>query len=680
MSRTLGVLAALVVTLILPIGAEAEDPSTAEFLKSALGREFLGADRAQTEVLDFVEVRFPVMPEIISWDDWRRRADRMRAEVLERVIFRGEAASWRDAQTRVEWLETMEGGPGYRIKTLRYEALPGLWIPALLYEPEPLEGHVPVILNVNGHDPNGKAADYKQTRCINQAKRGMIALNVEWFGMGQLRAPGFDHGLINAIDLCGTSGIATHYLAMTRGLDVLLAHEHADPNRVAVTGLSGGGWQTIFVSAFDTRVQLSVPVAGYSSFFTKMRHFDDLGDSEQTPCDLATVTDYALMTAMLAPRSALLIFNARDDCCFAAPHALPLLWRTAAPIFRLAGKEGLLRAHVNFDPGNHNYGRDNRRALYTMLGDRFYPGDPAYDAEEIECQSELKTKDQLQVELPPDNADFAAIALALSQNLPRDGDFPSDRGAAQRWQTERRERLRAIVKARTWDVKARPVGSGPKSHHLQAQFWKLQVGKDWTVPVVEIVPEDARGTVILVADEGRKQVAAEAEQALTDHRRVLAVDPLGLGESKLPTKEGLFDLLICAVGERPLGIQASQLAAIARWARQREREPVTLAAIGSRASVAALVAAAVEERAIGQVRLRGSLGSLKELIEQKKKYPDAPELFCFGLLEALDIKQLVALVAPRPVSFEEPSDRAKAELGAAKSWYKVLGSEFDPLP
>ena len=30
----------------------------------------------------------------------------------------------------------------------------------------------------------------------------------------------------------------------------------------------------------------------------------------------------------------------------------------------------------------------------------------------------------------------------------------------------------------------------------------------------------------------------------------------------------------------------------------------------------------------------------------------APELFCFGLLEWFDVKQLTALVAPRPVSNE----------------------------
>lgn len=221
---------------------------------------------------------------------------------------------------------------------------------ALLYEPDNLSGTVPVVLNVNGHDSAGKAAGYKQLRCINLAKRGMIALNVEWLGMGQLRNPGNNHGAMNQLDLCGTSGIAPFYLAMTRALDVLLAHRHADRKRVAVAGLSGGGWGTIFISSLDTRVTLANPVAGYSSFFTRARYFSDLGDSEQTPSDLATVVDYAHLTAMMAPRPLLLTFNAKDNCCFRADHALQPLLDAATPVYHAVGKPGALHYHVNLSP------------------------------------------------------------------------------------------------------------------------------------------------------------------------------------------------------------------------------------------------------------------------------------------------------------------------------------------
>src|SRR5262249_19157057 len=190
---------------ILGIDAVAADPAKdahESFIKKAVARTIIGPRQTLAEAIDYCENAIPPMPDAKSVAVWEAHADRMRRDALRHVIFRGEAETWRDAKTRVEWLETIPGGPGYRIKKLRFEALPGLWIPALLYEPETLTGKVPVVLNVNGHDSKGKAADYKQIRCINLAKRGMLALNPDWFWMGQFATPDYRHDLINHIDLC----------------------------------------------------------------------------------------------------------------------------------------------------------------------------------------------------------------------------------------------------------------------------------------------------------------------------------------------------------------------------------------------------------------------------------------------------------------------------------------------
>ncbi len=47
------------------------------------------------------------------------------------------------------------------------------------------------------------------------------------------------------------------------------------------------------------------------------------------------------------------------------------------------------------------------------------------------------------------------------------------------------------------------------------------------------------------------------------------------------------------------------------------------------------------------------MDSLKDLIEQGQSFEQSPELFCFGLLEAFDLPQIEALVAPRPVDRKE---------------------------
>src|SRR5688500_16678130 len=398
-------------------------------IDSALARTILEPNQPLIEVQVYTAARVKPMPSVATRSQWDKVSQQLRKELLEKVVLRGKAKEWNEANTRVKWLETLSGA-GYRVKKLRYEAIPGLWIPALLYEPEKLSGKVPAVLNVNGHDGNGKAASYKQVRCINLAKRGMLALNVEWLGMGQLSGAGYSHTRMNQLDLCGTSGLAPFYLAMSRAIDLLLAHEHADPQRLAVPGLSGGGWQTIFISSLDPRVKLTNPVAGYSSFKTRARNLSDLGDSEQTPNDLATVADYSHLTALMAPRPTLLTFNSKDQCCFASGHAMQPLVDAASPVFTLHGKRDNLRTHVNDDPGTHNYEKDNRQAFYRMVCDHFYAGDQSYSADEIASDGEVKSKEALAVELPTPNADFNSLAVALAKGLPKDPELPSDKAAA----------------------------------------------------------------------------------------------------------------------------------------------------------------------------------------------------------------------------------------------------------
>lgn len=606
-------------------------------IDQALRQPVIEPDLPWHEVQDFTETRVLPMPEVSTVAAWEKYIEGRRAAALKDVVLRGAAAGWRDAQTKVEWLDTIDGGPGYKIRKLRYEAIPGLWVPALLYVPDKLEGKVPVVLNVNGHDGNGKAADYKQIRCINQAKRGMLALNVEWFGMGQLRSAGFNHYKSNQIDLCGTSGVALHYLYMTCGLDILLDLPNADPKRVAVAGLSGGGWQTIFVSALDQRVTLSNPVAGYSSYVTRARHTSDLGDSEQTPVDLAVTADYNHLTAMRAPRPTLLTFNAQDQCCFRADHALDPLMQASQPIFDLYGKGTNLRSHVNSDPGSHNFLLDNRQQLYKMLRDHFFAGAADDTTEEIESESEVKSAETLSVELPEGNLDFHQIALNLMQDLP----VPH----AQSLEGQRTN-LRQILRYEPFPV---TVLQSDKIEidGVSAKALRLKLGSEWTVPATWLTPAgEVTGAVLLIADAGRASAAKAVEQQLQSGKQVVAVDPFYFGESKISQRDFLYALLVSSVGKRPLGIQAAQVAAVAEWMKKETGAPVELQAIGPRTGLVADVSAAVNPGLFIRVSVAGGYHSLKEIIERDLDVSQAPELFCFGLLEAIDVPTLKSLATP----------------------------------
>lgn len=645
-----------------------------------LAEPILGPQQALSEVQAYTESRVPRMPTVNSVREWEPMAAQIRQDVLERVVYVGEAKKWKEQPTQIDWQETIDGGPGYHIRKLRYEAVPGLWIPAVLYEPDHLQGRVPVFMNVNGHEGEGKAVLNKQLRSINMAKRGMIVLNADWLGMGQLRGENFLHYRMNQLDLCGTAGLAVFYEKMRRGLDVLLAHEHADPTRVGVAGLSGGGWQTIMISSLDTRVTLANPVAGYSSFRTRVRFFSDLGDSEQTPVDLATCADYNHLTALLAPRPALLTYNHDDDCCFKSEHALPPLLEAGLPIYRLYGQEWRLRSHVNYTPGTHNFDQDNREALYRLLADHFFTGELDMPRTELPSENEVKTAEQLHVELPADNADFHSLALAISQGLPRNADLPTDKALAGAWQNRARQQLAEVLRARP-EVARADEANRAEHEGIQVRRLRLKIGDAWTVPAVEITPQNPQGTTLVVCDEGRSTAGGSVEALLKASQRVVAIDPFYLGESSIPERGFLMALFLSAVGDRPLGVQARQIAAAARYLHQDlGPDPVAVLGIGARASLACLAAAALEPEAIGRVRLVKSLASLHEILEQNGTVDRTPELFCFGLLAQFDVEQLVALVAPRPVEFDEPSERHKTELQSLNDWYELLGSDFRVVP
>lgn len=591
--------------------------------------------------------------------EWLAQAEQIRETVLRNVIFRGVPQQWQEGPVKIVWQETLPG-KGYTIRKLRYEAVPGLWIGALLYEPENLTGKVPVVLNPNGHvGKPGMTIDYKQARCINLAKRGMLALNYEWIGMGQLSDPGYAHGNAAHLDLCGRAGVSVFYQSLKRGLDVLLSHPSADPERTAVTGLSGGGWQTIVFSSLDTRVKLCAPNAGYSGIERRIWETRDIGDREQNPPDLVAIADYPVLTALLAPRPALLIYNAQDDCCFYAATARLSVFDPVVPVYEMLGVGDHFAFHVNSDPGTHNYLVDNRQAFYRFINRHFLPPDQRKD-EEIPCEDEIRKPEELKIEYPPDNADFYSLAAAAMRDLPA-AKCPAEAETARRqWSDKTRDALAKVVRAdltlRTSPVVTKlsastmPVGQTPGTPV------HLRVGGQWTLPVVGYAPPKGGPTAchLIIADGGIGKARELAGAVLDRGERAIVADILFTGEC-VPAITGSwqFSQMIDAVGARPLGVQVGQLdTIIEHLARQYPGETLHVTAVGRVSGLAALTTAALTPGRVASLTLRDMLPSLKDLIAKKVSWNDAPSVFCFGLLEVADVPELIELAKPTQVKMQ----------------------------
>jgi dienelactone hydrolase len=666
-------LAALLALAGLPgLSEGAEKPP----LDKCLAAPILAPGRTGAELEGNIISRVPPLELPPSGEEWRARSSDIRSRVLSQVVFRGWPEEIVRSRAAVKYLDsaTIETGKGYRIRKLLYEPIPGLWIPALLYEPEhpekggavSAEGKVPAVLNVNGHvGPQGKAIDYKQIRCINLAKRGFLALNPEWYAFGELAGAGYSHNELCWLDLCGKSGVALFYLALRGGIDVLLDHPLADPRRVAVTGLSGGGWQTIFLSALDERVKVCAPNAGYIGLATRVLHDGDVGDLEQNPVDLVPEADYTHLTALLVPRPALLIYNRRDDCCFASPRARASVHEPVIPFYHRFAPWAEFSFHENFEPGTHNYGLDNRLAFYRFLG-RLWLDPPDRIDDEIPFEGEVRSFDDLKVGIPPENETFHSLAMKLSADLPELGEDALRREPELK--KAARGRLRDLLRVPEAKVEARESASVPGGH-----AWRLRLSSGWTLPAVEPgpgegapgageSPQDAKRRVtILLADAGRASLTSRAEAVLKGGGRVLAADLLLAGECR-PARLAPwhFSMLLSNVGLRALGEETAQVLALASWARESlGATEVALEARGRTAGTAALLAAALDgggdrPRLDGVVE-EGAPGSLKDLLRNRVPYQDASQLYAFGLLQLIDMPGIRALA--RPGVLENDPDR-----------------------
>ncbi len=649
MTETCRTLLALAIVAI-PLGAQTE----ADYLRPILEDEILAPQVAVFQLREHILNHVAKPPAPTRADEWAAESTSLRKRLLNEVVFHGWPREWVDAPPRFEEAGIIAGN-GYRIRKLRYEIVPGFQSVALLYEPENLHGKVPAILNVNGHvGPPGKSVEYKQKRCITFARHGILALNLEWFAFGELNQTGNQHLFGHDLDLVGANGVGLFYLAMRKGLDYLYEHPNTDRTRVGVTGLSGGGWQTIVLSSLDNRVSAAVPVAGHSSIISRVeaKEYGDLGDFEQSATDMFDGVDFTHLTALMAPRPTLLIYNAEDDCCFRAAMTKPLVFDVIQPIFALYGKQDLLNWHENRDPGTHNYQLDNRTQAYHFFSRQFHL--PAFE-EDVDVPSEIKNYEDLRVGLPENNLTILDLARKLAGQIDR---APLAQDSAGR-EAERRKlkntiRLRPDNIDRVWTTAiSKHLGIESKSH-VFTMGDGLSVTAVWLKPIG--APDNVPVTIIL-DDKGKAASAEQIADRLNRGEQVLAVDLAFTGNAW--KGESLPDLqqLVSGMGERPIGVETAQLIEIATWMQKRAHAAkIRLESSGIRTQVVSLLASAIEPAMFSEVVIRKGIPSLTYLLQKPVEFGAAPDLFCLDFLRETDLDRLAALSTPARVLTEHSSE------------------------
>ena len=194
---------------------------------------------------------------------------------------------------------------GYRIDRLVFESLPGIHVTALVYVPNGPAGKKPAVLLACGHSAVGKAYPAYQEIAARLARRGYVVLCWDPVGQGE-RSQFWDaargrsrynlvcgeHAVLgNLATIAGTSLVRYMVWDGVRAVDYLLTRDDVDADRIAITGTSGGGFQSTWIGALDPRIGAILPSCFPTALPMRManRIFEDPdSDPEQDPPGLVS--------------------------------------------------------------------------------------------------------------------------------------------------------------------------------------------------------------------------------------------------------------------------------------------------------------------------------------------------------------------------------------------------------
>lgn len=165
---------------------------------------------------------------------------------------------------------------GYRVEKVLYDSLPNFPVTANLYIPAAAKPPLAGVLFQMGHTGNGKAADSYQRCCQGLVRLGFLVLAFDPMGQGErvyypdaerkrtrLASSDAEHTTPGKqMLLLGDSATRMQVWDAMRSLDYLAAHPLVDKKRLASTGQSGGGTQTMALLAADDRLAAAVVCSG----------------------------------------------------------------------------------------------------------------------------------------------------------------------------------------------------------------------------------------------------------------------------------------------------------------------------------------------------------------------------------------------------------------------------------
>jgi cephalosporin-C deacetylase-like acetyl esterase len=591
--------------------------------------------------------------------------------------------------------------PGYRVENLMYQTRPNFWVTGNLYLPASGAGPFPGIISPTGHSDIGRMYPVYQLTYIDLVKSGFVVLAYDPIGQGERRQywnpqtgqneiggpVTWEHDMPgHLLVLLGESLTQYRIWDGMRAIDYLLTRQEVDPKRIGCTGHSGGGTLTLFISALDERVLCAALNEGGSGRRWPLEFrpgtLIGTGDIEQHffPAAIYGIDLYDMRVA-IAPRPQLLTIE-------------------------------------NYSP-EFNESAQQLRACYNLLGaPKGFATEEATDPHDMTMKLRLATTDwfcrwfynrrgpTLEPDLSPEppktlyctpngslrysqqGDTIFSLILKKQAALPPPRKLPATRAEIESYQRETAAEIRGLLHFRKSDHPqgVRSLVTTPRRGY---QIEKLEFLSEpgIYIPAWVFVPEQSKAgspAILCVDEAGKEEEGLEfgaLEKLARQGWRVVSVDVRGIGETRpahadeegtgtfhnLDDGETVLSYWAWEINESLFGMRVQDVIRSIDYVLSRsDVSPTGVRLIGKgRGALWSLFAAALDPRVLAVV-CDGSLLSYGSLT-RVDRYLYSADIFIPGILKYIDLPQVAACVADRPLSLLSPVDAMKRPVTMAEA-------------
>jgi cephalosporin-C deacetylase-like acetyl esterase len=640
------------------------------------------------QAMDLYKLRDNDIEKLVTKSEWMKRQTEVKQKLMETV---GPFPERTPLNARITGTIKKNG---YRIEKVVYESMPGFFVTGCLYIPDGIKGKVPAILNVIGHNQEAFRAPLYQVLNYNLVKKRMIVFAIDPPGQGEhvqyydpdLNSSSIGYSVMEHIyfgSQCFLSGVScARYFIWDgiRGIDYLISRKEVDPDRIGVTGFSGGGTVTSYISAFDDRVKVSVPCS-WATANRMQLYIKGIQDSESDFINgIVNGITFEDLIEVRAPKPTLMTFVSRDE--YLTIQGPLEAYDEAQGAYQAFGSEDNLE--ISEDDSKHWMTPKIRLAIYSFFMKHFnIPGDPA------ELEAEIQPEEELKVTLTGQIATSFGGDMIFDVNRRETEKLIND---LERSRKDIKKHLELIPsKAKEISGYIAPPGSTGEAF-LNGRYQRkgYSVAKyavpgegEYVIPFLLFIPDntETRHPAIVYLHPQGKVTDAERggkiEKLVMNGYVVAAADVSGVGELKntVANGQGKADAGYTAleIGRSVVGIQAGDIVRIINYLKERsEVDPDNIGGVAIDEMSIPLLHAAAFEPSVAGIVLFGPLSSYRSVAMNRiykigltptgQVSHNLPYTMDFlwgiaGVLKSYDLPDLIGSIAPRKIALVNIKDQ-----------------------